>query len=53
LHGLIANDCEGQPVLLSFRYTDKAPIAGDAKCFVVRADEKLSAFVELETAVRK
>jgi hypothetical protein len=27
LHGLIANDCEGQPVLLSFRYTEKAPIA--------------------------
>jgi len=30
LHGLIANDCAGQPVLLSFRYTEKAPIAAAA-----------------------
>jgi hypothetical protein len=25
---------------------------GDGKCFVVRADEKLTAFVELESAIR-
>ena len=25
---------------------------GDGKCFVVRADEKLTAFVEMESAIR-
>jgi hypothetical protein len=25
---------------------------GDGKCFVVRADEKLTAFIELESAVQ-
>jgi len=26
---------------------------GDGRCYVVRADEKLSAFIELESAIRR
>jgi hypothetical protein len=39
-------DCEGRTIWI----VDAHP--GDGKRFVVRADEKLSAFLELESAIR-
>jgi hypothetical protein len=42
-----AIDCEGQTVWITDAHR------GDGKRFVVRANEKLTAFVELESATRK
>ena len=41
-----AIDCEGRTIWIADTHRD------DGKRFVVRADEKLSAFVELESALR-
>ena len=42
-----ALDCEGRTIWIA------AAHRGDGKGFVVRADEKLTAFLELEAAIRK
>jgi hypothetical protein len=39
--------------LVAFGVFVKPPPRGDAKRFVVRGDEKLTAFVELESAMRE
>jgi hypothetical protein len=39
-------DCEGRTIWIVYVHRD------DGKRFVVRADEKLTAFVELESAIR-
>jgi hypothetical protein len=41
-----AIDCEGRTIWIADAHRD------DGKRFVVRADEKLTAFVELESAMR-
>jgi hypothetical protein len=41
-----AIDCQGQVIWIVDAHR------GDGKRFVVRADEKLTAFVELESAIR-
>jgi hypothetical protein len=41
-----AVDCEGRTIWITDAYCD------DGKRFVVRADEKLTAFLELEPAIR-
>jgi hypothetical protein len=39
-------DCEGKRLFIADAHR------GDGKRFIVRADEKLTAFVELESAIR-
>jgi hypothetical protein len=39
-------DSEGRTIWIADAHRD------DSQCFVVRADEKLTAFVELESAIR-
>jgi hypothetical protein len=41
-----ALDCEGRTIWIADAHRD------DEKRFIVRADEKLAAFVELEAAIR-
>jgi len=42
----LAVDCEGRTIFVADAHRD------DGKRFVVRADEKLTAFLELESAIR-
>ena len=41
------SDSNGRTIFVADAHRD------NGKCFVVRADEKLTAFVELETAIRR
>jgi hypothetical protein len=43
--GVSAVDCKGQPISIADAHRN-------GKRFVVRADEKLTAFMELESAIR-